>query len=451
MKKFFLTFSILCVLLMALFVPQVQCGIYDPFHSKEEKITLWKNLWDGNTPDGVNAEYTSVGKTYSGTDIWLFTVGNPAGGRVLWDGELHGNEDKGSEILFLIAQWLLESNDTRASRILEENFVMFIPVVNDQDARGNGNTEMSPYGVDLNRNFETGWSGSNPQDDTFGGPSPASEPETQVLRSVFASYKPYFYVNMHCGAGPYAAYYREGNFTLSEEVILKTAAIGEEMGIVPYRTTTFGSHGFSMGDAVALGVQSSWLIESVGSSTAWLHLPEHYDDLVEIYFPKCLALFIAMCESSVPPTNEPTPTPTPTNDPEPTPTPTYPPAPTPTPSIAPTPIPTPTYPTPTQPPIIEPVRTPTPTYPPTPSPTPTDAPTPNPNSTNKPAVPEFSSPSFFLVLILATTAIIVLIGKKCSRQTQGSRLLRFAFARGFVCAAALSSRQILLLFFWKKI
>jgi len=56
-----------------------------------------------------------------------------------------------------------------------------------------------------------------------------------------------------------------------------------------------GAQGVAIGDAVKFGVQSAWLIEAVGLNTAWRHLPEHYDELVNVYFPKCLTLFIAMC------------------------------------------------------------------------------------------------------------------------------------------------------------
>ncbi len=78
------------------------------------------------------------------------------------------------------------------------------------------------------------------------------------------------------------------------------------------------------------------------------------------------------------PTPEPTPTPTPT--PEPTPTPTPEPTPTPTPEPTPTPTPEPT-PTPT------PEPTPTPTPEPTPTPTPEPTPTPTPEPTAAVAVP----------------------------------------------------------------
>ena len=301
------------VVVLSFLVASVESADFDlhPFHTKEEKIAMWKELWDSHS----GGEYTSVGKTYDGMDIWLFSAGNPAGDSVLWDAEMHGGEDKGCEILFLMAKWLLESGDSRAVGILANNYVLFVPVVNDRIYRGNGDVEISPNGVDLNRNFETGWSYVAPRSDSYSyaGAYPVSEPETVVLRNVFSTYKPVFYVNMHCGAGPYAAYYSRSNRTLSEQAALKTTEICNEMGIVPYPTRVFGSNGFAIGDAVVLGVKSAWLIECVGSATGGLHLPEHYEELVNIYFPKCLALFIATCGLCA--ISDPTYIPPPTQDP----------------------------------------------------------------------------------------------------------------------------------------
>ena len=47
---------------------------------------------------------------------------------------------------------------------------MFLPMVNNQAVRGNNDTSVSAFGVDLNRNFEVGWQKSNPDDDTYSGP-----------------------------------------------------------------------------------------------------------------------------------------------------------------------------------------------------------------------------------------------------------------------------------------
>ena len=301
MKTKTVTLFFLILTLLSITLPQTQSGIFDPFHTKEEKTAMWEQLWDSHT----NTEYFSAGKSYNGKDILLFTAGNQSGGRVLWDSEIHGNEDKGSEILFLIAKWLLESNTAQANKILEKNYVMFIPMVNNQNVRGNGDTEISSYGVDLNRNFETGWRKNSPSDDTYSGPNPLSEPETRVMRNIFSTYQPTFYANLHCGAGPYASFYTGSNLTLSENLKNVTTQISAELGITPYRTISFDSNGYAIGDAVSLGVQSAWLIETVGEETAWRHLPEHYDELVNTYFPKCLAIFIAMNELSPPQVEQP--------------------------------------------------------------------------------------------------------------------------------------------------
>ena len=336
-----LTVCFLIMALLAVNIPSGECDIYDPFHTKQEKTDMWKTLWSSYP----NTEYFPVGNYYNGEEMLMFAAGNITGGKVLWDAEMHGNEDKGAEILYLIAQWLLETNSSQTQKILQENYVMFIPMVNNQIGRGNGDTSISEFGVDLNRNFQTGWQKSDPADDTYSGPNPLSEPETNVIREVFLSYQPLFYVNLHCGAGPYSSYYNFGNTALSINAKNRAEQIAGEMGITPYRTISFGSNGYAIGDASELGVQSTWLIETVGSSTAWKHLPQHYDELVDTYYPKCLAIFIAMCELSSPlyqppkenvnqnpsqnhlPTKDstsvkPTPKPTATPSPSPTPNPT---------------------------------------------------------------------------------------------------------------------------------
>jgi hypothetical protein len=283
---------VVLILASSLLATPVHAGIWDPFHSKEEKIDMWMNLWDSSS----NTIYESVGKTYLGNDIWMFKAGNSQGGRLLLDGEMHGNEDKGSEILYFMAEWLLTSGDPRAQEILRRNYVMFIPVLNfDSDARGNANYGENEEGVDLNRNFITGWQRTQPVNDIYSGPRVASEPETRVLRDVFEEYRPDFYVNMHAGAGPVAFYSLEGNATVAQDVIEKVMEYGFERGVYPYRTRGLYSQGFAVGDASSFGA-SAWLIEVEGRSTAWRHTEEIFQDLKDIYFPKCLLLFMAMSE-----------------------------------------------------------------------------------------------------------------------------------------------------------
>lgn len=63
-----------------------------------------------------------------------------------------------------------------------------------------------PVGVDPNRNFPTHWGYDNegsspePSSDTYRGPGPASEPETQAIDELLADVKPEFLVNYHSAA-----------------------------------------------------------------------------------------------------------------------------------------------------------------------------------------------------------------------------------------------------------
>jgi hypothetical protein len=285
-------------------VLRVNGDLWDPYHTKEEKLDMWKTLCDAH---GDLCSYEVIGKTYLDRDIWMFKFGNPNGGVVLWDGELHGNEDNGGEILYLMAKWLVESGDPKAQRILSGNLVLFVPMVNfDRSGRGNANFEVSSYGVNLNRNFENGWRALGPGSDDYSGEYAASEPETQTMRALFSKWKPMFYVNMHVGAGPSCSYYRKCDTVLSQQLITETQQECSDMGISFFRTGTMGSTGFAIGDASDLGVRSAWLIEAVGSDTAWRHTDEVYQDLIDDKEPKCRAMLIAMCtlcETDVPPSD----------------------------------------------------------------------------------------------------------------------------------------------------
>jgi SAM-dependent methyltransferase len=50
----------------------------------------------------------------------------------MWDSTLHGGEVAGGEVAYLMAKWVLENStfDPNARRILERNYLIFIPVIN---------------------------------------------------------------------------------------------------------------------------------------------------------------------------------------------------------------------------------------------------------------------------------------------------------------------------------
>jgi hypothetical protein len=77
---------------------------------------------------------------------------------------------------------------------------------NARDNNDDGVFTLPADGVDLNRNFPTNWgydnegSSPNPNSQTYRGPSPASEPETQAYDQLLADVDPVFLINYHSAA-----------------------------------------------------------------------------------------------------------------------------------------------------------------------------------------------------------------------------------------------------------
>jgi hypothetical protein len=262
------------------------------YENKTALIARFKALADKHPSI---ASYVSVGLTYQGRNIWLFRYGNSNGKRILWDAQLHGGEDLGSEITYYMAQWLLESGDVRAATILKNCYVLFIPVINvDSYARGNANTYggSAPYGVDLNRNFvfEWGTSGSGSRTSTsYRGPYAGSEKETQVMRRVFSTYRPRFYVNTHMGGGPYLAYYYRSSSTIVNAVRSRISNLSSQAGVTPYKVQACGWGGMAVSDAYKFGAVG-WLLELNGGSAP-------SSSSIYSYYLKCRPILIAMSQS----------------------------------------------------------------------------------------------------------------------------------------------------------
>jgi hypothetical protein len=284
------------------------------FHTHNTLITMFKTLFD-KYPG--YASYESIGKTYEGRDIALFKIGNPNGGKVLWDGSLHGWEDAGGEVEYLISKWLLENGttgiDQTAKRIIERNLILFVPVINmDSYERQNRNFATCNYGTDLNRNFEIGWS-SNPCADypnCYHGSFNVSEKETQAMRSIFQNYKPNFYLNTHYGGGQYVQ--SASSTSIESNLIQRIKQISGERGVTPYSMSTGngGGNGMAYGDAKNLGQSSAWFIEinndnlyANGASrpttcSCYSHTCDTYQDVVNVIYPRMLPILIGMAESS---------------------------------------------------------------------------------------------------------------------------------------------------------
>lgn len=255
----------------------------------------------------------------------MYRVGNPLGGKYLFDGAIHGASDLSTIVHYYFLKSLLESNDPRALNILQKKCLLVIPILCWNMGRYNENY------VNLNRNFTSGWSGatakpwcrtgatsqsnshyvydpmvgnpptypptwtngagqvknyipfevlpssswvcpvcgaakstfSNAQD--WHGPSAASEPETQAVKAVFAKEKPEVYINFHNWGGPYwfGRYVNSTQKTRNGLIASQYAQLAQSMGVTTY---TYSEYGLGAGQAssdAALAGANSFLVELV--------------------------------------------------------------------------------------------------------------------------------------------------------------------------------------------
>ena len=294
--------KILTFLIMFSFIISFSCAARDTekvYHPKEEILSNITN-WCFHSP---YCEMEIIGHTYMGKPIPLLKIGNPRGGSVMIDGSMHGSEDSGTEIIFKFTHWLLFSNDTRAQRILERNYALFIPIVNiDSTGRYNMRRENDdgtpvPFGVDLNRNFKTGWGESGSYDPLYDWPSaylgsaPLSEPESQAVYNTLQKYLPQIYLNMHHG---WDEWYSYAKLTETEEKVIHLYdVICDKEGITDRYTIRQGQiGGMAKADAEKFG-SSAWICEVVHADD----LSESYDDFINKYYPKNFPMFLAMFQA----------------------------------------------------------------------------------------------------------------------------------------------------------
>jgi hypothetical protein len=298
----------------SLFVPGVLAA--PTFSPKPTLIQNLKDLCDAY-PD--KADYVSAGHTFLGDDMWLFRVGNPEGGVVFWDACQHGWEDLGSEVIFLIAKWLLTNDSVISNRILNGNYILLMPVVNmDSYERENANYTLDAYGVDINQNFPVGWVYIEPANTgfpkEFHGDAPASEIETKNTIAIFERYKPEYYMTMHYGGSDYLGYAENYDMNEVSRLINRIMEISYETGVEPYRTHNCSGEGMSQSTAATYNA-TSFLLESAsetspiitgyagGSGACYAHLAHNLTIIESYFFPKILPILRAMAEGCESPTN----------------------------------------------------------------------------------------------------------------------------------------------------
>lgn len=179
------------------------------------------------------AQFRVIGQTTTGQDIGAVRVtGDVAkqkkdGKRptTVYVGAQHAREWITPEMVRRLLDLYLTSygSDERITDIVDSTELWFVPVANPagydftfepgqrlwrknlRDNNGDG-VITTGDGVDLNRNSATRWgydnegSSPNPASETYRGPSPASEPETQAIDALFGAITPEFMINYHSAA-----------------------------------------------------------------------------------------------------------------------------------------------------------------------------------------------------------------------------------------------------------
>ena len=209
--------------------------------------------------------YRTVGRSVENRNIIMFTIGNPDGGRVFFDGAIHGEESLAGEILYSYAKWLVTSDSPLAKRILAATCTLIVPAV---DADEYNIVRTNAHHVDLNRNFATNWQrvySPDPSSWYYRGPTPLSEPESQTIASIFHTYKPSFYVNVHRGG---SILYEDsyGNQTYYSLLLKKIADLSNSLNVTAYPHMSIYGSGFAMTDAAVAGI-TSFLFEVMDWTT----------------------------------------------------------------------------------------------------------------------------------------------------------------------------------------
>ncbi len=182
--------------------------------SKYHDYKSIKNYFEALSNQHESLEFLpSIGQTFEHRDIFALKYSNSSKSiserKKVWiQAGIHAREWISHAVLQYIVTQLVTSQPNATQDI---DFI-FIPIVNpdgyvyswerDRLWRKNRRADFgNGVGVDLNRNFPTGWGGSgsssSPFSEIYQGPSAASEKETQILTKLFKEENPDLAIDLH--------------------------------------------------------------------------------------------------------------------------------------------------------------------------------------------------------------------------------------------------------------
>ncbi|UCC81378.1 MAG: zinc carboxypeptidase [Candidatus Zixiibacteriota bacterium] len=189
------------------------------FPTLSEAIDIMDSL-AATYPAIVSAKW-SIGSSWEGRDLWVFKISDNVNvdedePEVFYNSLIHAREPAGMTWILHFAGWLCENytSDSVASYIVDNRELFFLPVFNPDGYEYNRLTNPGGGGmwrknrrpgdgVDLNRNWGYMWgydnygSSPDPWSETYRGPAPFSEPETDTVRQFIVSRDFDFVINAH--------------------------------------------------------------------------------------------------------------------------------------------------------------------------------------------------------------------------------------------------------------
>jgi len=192
---------------------------YRVFRSFDKPATGIRATLEAWAATGSALHVDSIGSSVEGRPILAVKLGDPADAparpNVLFMATHHAREWISTELAMWLVRWLA---DSLPSALRNTRDIWVIPVENPdgyqysftmdrywrKNRRPNGD---GTYGVDSNRNYPGFWGiddiGSSPVPgtETYRGPAPGSEPETQAIMAFHAAHPPAVAVSYHSYSG----------------------------------------------------------------------------------------------------------------------------------------------------------------------------------------------------------------------------------------------------------
>lgn len=196
-------------------IPQTLLKGPDPEYMNHSEVEARLKELAAKYPD--LAQLKQVGESLEKRPIWAIKISDQPQKRevseptLLFNGMHHAREVMTPEVVMDIAEYLLTrySSDAKVQSWVDSNEIWVMPMFNvdgnnrmwnkdsmwRKNARGN-------HGVDLNRNYPANWNSCNgssgmSMSQTYRGPSPASEPETQLMMKFVEEIRPVFNISYH--------------------------------------------------------------------------------------------------------------------------------------------------------------------------------------------------------------------------------------------------------------